>query len=162
MIVIIIGLYAGIIWLLFFKLKIVEPNAKSYTAAAIIGVVIVGTILLASNLFQPYSKSAVVSQYVVQVAPRVSGMVTRIDARPNVPVKKGDVLFELDPRPFQATVDGLKAALVQAEQNAKMLENNLDSAQANVANTRAALVNSHQRSSSSRPRWPPRRQTWLR
>jgi multidrug resistance efflux pump len=145
MMVIIIGLYAGIIWLLFFKLKLVEPNAKSYTAAAIIGVVIVGAILLAANLFQPYSKSAVVSQYVVQVAPRVSGMVTRIDARPNVPVKKGDILFELDPRPFQATVDGLKAALVQAEQNAKMLEANLDSAQANVANTRAALVNSHQR-----------------
>ena len=144
MIVIIIGLYAGIIWLLFFKLEIVEPNAKSYTAAAIIGVVIVGSILLASNLFQPYSKSAVVSQYVVQVAPRVSGMVTRIEARPNVPVKKGDVLFELDPRPFQATVDGLKAALVQAEQNAKMLEANLATAQANVANARAALVNSRQ------------------
>ena len=45
MIVIIIGLYAGIIWLLFFKLKLVEPNAKSYTAAAIIGVVVIGLIL---------------------------------------------------------------------------------------------------------------------
>jgi len=144
MMVIIIGLYAGIIWLLFFKLKLVEPNAKSYTVAAIIGVVIVGAILLAVNVFQPYSTSAVVSQYVVQVAPRVSGMVTRIEARPNVPVKKGDVLFELDPRPFQATVDGLQAALIQAEQNAKMLEANLATAQANVANARAALVNSQQ------------------
>ena len=101
MIVIIIGLYVGIIWLLFFKLEIVEPNAKSYTAAAIIGVVIIGAILLAANLFQPYSKSAVVSQYVVQVAPRVFGLVTKIDVQPNVPVKKGDVLFEIDPRPFQ-------------------------------------------------------------
>ena len=89
MIVIIIGLYAGIIWLLFFKLKLVEPNAKSYTAAAIIGVVIVGAILLAVNVFQPYSTSAVVSQYVVQVAPRVSGMVTRIDARPKRPRQEG-------------------------------------------------------------------------
>jgi len=143
-IVIIIGLYAGLIWLLFFKLKLIEPNAKSYTAAAIVGVVVVGLILLAVNIFQPYSKTAVVSQYVVQVAPRVSGMVTRIVVRPNVPVKKGDVLFEIDPRPFQATVDGLKAALVQAEQNAKMLEANLATAQANVANARAALVASRQ------------------
>jgi len=143
-IVIIIGLYVGIIWLLFFKLEIVEPNAKSYTAAAIIGVVIVGAILLAANLFQPYSKSAVVSQYVVQIAPRVSGLVTKIDVRPNVPVKKGDVLFEIDPRPFQATVDGLKATLVQAEQNAKMLKENFATAQANVTNARAALVNSRQ------------------
>jgi len=145
MMVIIIGLYAGIIWLLFFKLKLVEPNAKSYTVAAIIGVVIVGAILLASNLFQPYSKSAVVSQYVVQIAPRVSGLVTKIDVRPNVPVKKGDSLFEIDPRPFQVAVDGLKAALVQAEQNAKMLENNLASAQANVVNARAGVVNSRQK-----------------
>ena len=54
------------------------------------------------------------------------------------------MLFELDPRPFQATVDGLQAALIQAEQNAKMLEANLATAQANVANARAALVNSQQ------------------
>ncbi len=144
MIVILSGLYAGIIWLLFFKLKLVEPNAKSYTAAAIVGVVLLGLILLAMNVFQPYSTSAVVSQYVVQIAPRVSGQVIRIDVSPNVPVKKGDVLFEIDPRPFQVAVDGLKAALVQAEQNAKMLEDNLASAQANVANARAELVNSRQ------------------
>jgi multidrug resistance efflux pump len=138
------GLYAGLIWLLFFKLKLIEPNAKSYTVAVIVGVVVIGLILLGMNLFQPYSTSAVVSQYVVQIAPRVSGQVTKVDVRSNVPVQKGDVLFEIDPEPFQATVDGLKAALVQAEQSAKMLEDNLASAQANVANAKAALVDARQ------------------
>jgi len=80
------GLYAGLIWLLFFKLKLIEPNAKSYTVAAIVGVVVIGLILLGMNLFQPYWTSAVVSQYVVQIPPRVSGLVTKVDVRTNVPV----------------------------------------------------------------------------
>ena len=52
MIAILTLIYVGLIWLLFFKLKLIEPNAKSYTAAAIVGVVVVGAILLAVNVPQ--------------------------------------------------------------------------------------------------------------
>jgi len=144
MIAILTLIYCGLIWLLFFKFKLVEPNTKSYTAAAIVGVVVIGAILLAMNLFQPYSTNAVISQYVVQIAPQVTGQVTAVPVAPNQPIKKGDVLFTIDPAPFQATVDGLKAALVQSEQDAKMLGDTLDSAKASVANAQAALVNAHQ------------------
>jgi multidrug resistance efflux pump len=144
MIAILTLIYCGLIWLLFFKLKLVEPNVRSYTAAAIVGVVVIGGILLAMNLFQPYSTNAVISQYVVQIAPQVTGQVTTVPASPNQPIKKGDVLFTIDPAPFQATVDGLRAALVQSEQSAKMLKDSLDSAKAGVVNARAALVNARQ------------------
>jgi len=144
MIAILTLIYCGLIWLLFFKLKLVEPNGRSYTAAAIVGVVVIGAILLAMNLFQPYSTNAVISQYVVQIAPQVTGQVTTVPASPNQPIKKGDVLFTIYPAPFQATVDGLRAALVQSEQNAKMLDDTLDSAKAAVVNAQAALVNAHQ------------------
>jgi len=144
MIAILTLIYCGLIWLLFFKLKLVEPNVRSYTAAAIVGVVVIGAILLAMNLFQPYSTNAVISQYVVQIAPQVTGQVTTVPASPNQPIKKGGVLFTIDPAPFQATVDGLRAALVQSEQSAKMLKDSLDSAKASVVNARAALVNARQ------------------
>jgi len=144
MIAILTLIYCGLIWLLFFKLKLVEPNVRSYTAAAIVGVVVIGGILLAMNLFQPYSTNAVISQYVVQIAPQVTGQVTTVPASPNQPIKKGGVLFTIDPAPFQATVDGLRAALVQSEQSAKMLKDSLDSAKASVVNARAALVNARQ------------------
>ena len=144
MIAILTLIYVGLIWLLFFKLKLVEPNAKSYTAAAVVGVVVIGAILLAMNLFQPYSTNAVISQYVVQIAPQVTGQVTSVPASPNQPIKKGEVLFTIDPAPFQAAVDGLRAALVQSEQSALTLQDTLDSAKANVVNARAALVNAHQ------------------
>ena len=144
MIVILSLTYAGLIWLLFFKFKLIEPNVKSYTGAAIVGVVVIGAILLAMNVFQPYSTNAVISQYVVQIAPQVSGEVTSVPVSANQPIEKGDVLFTIDPAPFQATVDGSRAALVQSEQSAKMLDDNLDSAKANVVKANAGLVNSHQ------------------
>lgn len=144
MIAILALLYGGLIWVLFFKLKIVEPNAKSYTAAAVIGIVVIGAIVLAMNLFQPYSTNAVISQYVVQITPQVTGRVTTVPVSANQPIKNGDVLFTIQREPFQAAVDGLKAALVQSEQSAKMLQDTLDSATANVANANANLVNSNQ------------------
>jgi multidrug resistance efflux pump len=144
MIAILTLIYCGLIWLLFFKLKLVEPNVRSYTAAAIVGVVVIGAILLAMNLFQPYSTNAVISQYVVQIAPQVTGQVTAVPAAPNQPIKKGDVLFTIYSAPYQATVDGLRAALVQSEQSAKMLKDSLDGAKASVVNAQAALVNARQ------------------
>jgi multidrug resistance efflux pump len=148
MIAVLALIYGGLIWLLFYKLKVVKPNAKSWTIAVIVGVVVIGWILLSMNLFQPYSKQAVVSQYVVQIAPQVTGRVIEVPVSPNAPIKKGDVLFKIDPESFQATVDGLRAGLVQAEQNAKSLQDNLASAKASVEQARAGLVSSRQQVTS--------------
>jgi multidrug resistance efflux pump len=50
-------------------------------------------------------------QIVVSVTPNVSGEVTELHATPGQPMKKGDVLFKLDPTVYQATVDQLTANL---------------------------------------------------
>jgi len=47
---------------------------------------------------------AYVNGYVTFVAPRVSGQVTRVLVEDNNRVKKGDVLVELDPKPYQVQV----------------------------------------------------------
>ncbi len=67
----------------------------------------------------------------VQVRPRVSGQITRIDFREGVEVKKGQFLFEIDPRPF-------RAALAQAEAQAARATATLANAQAE--RTRAASL----------------------
>ena len=148
MIAVLTLIYCGLIWLLVYKLKVVEPNSRTWTIAAIVGVVVIGWILFSMNLFQPYSKQAVVSQYVVQIAPQVTGGVIDVPVSPNTPIKKSDVLFKINPAPFQAAVDGLRAGLVQAEQNAKSLEDNLASAKAGVEQARAGLVSSRQQVTS--------------
>ena len=55
---------------------------------------------------------AYVNGYVTFVAPRVSGQVARVLVDDNNRVKKGDVLVELDPKPYQVEV-AIKQAAVE-------------------------------------------------
>ena len=50
----------------------------------------------------------------VEVRPRVSGYVSGVRFREGALVRKGDLLFQIDPRPFQAEVDRLRAELERA------------------------------------------------
>ncbi|MFP3515639.1 efflux RND transporter periplasmic adaptor subunit [Pseudomonas sp. SIMBA_077] len=59
----------------------------------------------------------------VEVRPRVSGQIDQVAFTEGALVKKGDVLFQIDPRPFQAAVRQLEAELQQARANATRSEN---------------------------------------
>jgi multidrug efflux system membrane fusion protein len=50
----------------------------------------------------------------VAIRPRVSGLVTEVSFEEGSLVRQGQTLFQLDPRPFQAQVDRLRAELAQA------------------------------------------------
>jgi RND family efflux transporter MFP subunit len=50
-----------------------------------------------------------------QIQPRVSGYIIKQNYKEGSVVRKGDVLFEIDPRPFKAALDQAKAQLAQAE-----------------------------------------------
>src|SRR5712692_9682811 len=50
-----------------------------------------------------------------QIQPRVSGYIIRQNYKEGSVVRKGEVLFEIDPRPFKAALDQAKAQLAQAE-----------------------------------------------
>jgi membrane fusion protein (multidrug efflux system) len=50
-----------------------------------------------------------------QIRPQVSGYLVRRNYREGGLVRKGDVLFEIDPRPFKAALDQARAQVTQAE-----------------------------------------------
>src|SRR6266481_5399373 len=50
-----------------------------------------------------------------QIQPRVPGYIIRQNYKEGNVVRKGEVLFEIDPRPFKAALDQAKAQLAQAE-----------------------------------------------
>jgi len=60
----------------------------------------------------------------------------------NAPLKEGDVLFRIDPKPFEYVVEQKKAALAEAEQNVRQLKASLDQAAAATerANAQFALA----------------------
>ena len=77
-------------------------------------------LLLFLVLFIPMQWGApagAVTQYqtVIEIIPNVSGQVIDVPAKPLEPVKKGDVLFRLDPETFEAAVDQLNAQLELAK-----------------------------------------------
>jgi multidrug resistance efflux pump len=49
--------------------------------------------------------------YVIPIVPRVTGQVTEVPVEPNRPIKKGDVLFKVDPVPFEAAEKAAQATL---------------------------------------------------
>ena len=59
-----------------------------------------------------------------QIQPQVTGYIIKQTYQEGSPVHKGDILFEIDPRPFQAVLDQAKAQLAQAE--AQMGKTQLD------------------------------------
>jgi len=56
--------------------------------------------------------------------------VVEVPVQPNTPLKAGDVLFRVDPEPYQYVVHQKKAALAEAEQNVLQLKAALDQATA--------------------------------
>ena len=95
------------------------------TALIVIGAIIVVFVIIPKAFHAWHTVStddAYVNSYVTFVAPRVSGQVARVLVDDNNRVKKGDLLVELDPEPFQvqvaikqAAVDSAQAELVTAQ-----------------------------------------------
>jgi multidrug resistance efflux pump len=65
---------------------------------------------------------------VVEVTPNVAGTVTSIPVEPNVLVKAGTILFQIDPAPYQAKVKQLQAAVAEARQKPERLKAQVDAA----------------------------------
>jgi multidrug resistance efflux pump len=124
--------YLVLIWLVFSKFKLIRLTWSSGAVAALAGIVILAVFMAMLNYLTPDGRVVVVSR-VVEVTPNVSGEVIAIPVKPNVPVKAGAVLFEIDPAPFRYKVRQLEAALIAAQHQAEVLKANYDQANANVA-----------------------------
>src|SRR5438309_9042666 len=85
-----------------------------------------------SDRFTPYTSHARIDTFLVQIAPEVAGKVVAVDAKENGKVKKGQVLFRIDPQPFQIAVQAAQANLAAALQDAEV-------SQADVVATRALV-----------------------
>jgi multidrug resistance efflux pump len=87
------------------------------TVSVLIGVFILATFLALFNYLTPSGRVTVTGR-VVEVTPNVTGQIVAIPVKTNVPVKTGDVLFQIDPAPFQSKVAQLQASLAAARQQA--------------------------------------------
>jgi multidrug resistance efflux pump len=92
------------------------------------GIFLIVGILLVMNYNHPYSKSAQIYFATTPITPTVKGRVVDVPVKPNEILEDGDVLFKIDPRPYQYVVDQKNAMLAEAEQNVKQLKAAYDQA----------------------------------
>lgn len=109
-------LYAAVC-IVVFRLLNVPANKWTLTTAVVGGILLVGCILTVMNYNHPFSTEARIYFYATPISPTVNGQVVEVPVLPNTHVKKGEVLFRLDPRPFEYAVSRKKAALAEAQQD---------------------------------------------
>ena len=135
----ILAIYAFIVWLLFIKLKWLPWNTQTQVVVVVIPVVGLTTLIMLLNIFAPSSADVRVIKYVVQVIPQVRGRVTEVPVEPNVRVRKGTVLFRIDPTPFEIEVRVLEAQLASAEGANRQLQEQLRAAVSATRSVRTRL-----------------------
>ncbi|WP_342246571.1 HlyD family secretion protein [Pseudomonas sp. OTU5201] len=97
-----------------FKIFRIPLNKWSVPTAALGGVVLIGALIFLMNYNHPYSEVARSYFVSTPVIPAVNGQVVEVPVKTNQPLEKGDVLFRIDPTPFENRVKSLKAQLVSA------------------------------------------------
>jgi multidrug resistance efflux pump len=139
MIIFIFIVYLGLVWIIFEKLKLAKLDLKAKIEVVGIGLLICAAILFALAVVSPYSTNLMVYQYIVQIAPKVAGGVVEVPILPNMPIKKGQVLFRIDPEPYQIEVNRLEAFLAEVEQSIPQLKAQVEGAKATLERSKAAL-----------------------
>ena len=87
----------------------------------------------------PWTRNGLVRAQVIQIVPRVSGQLIRVPIRNNQLVKKGDLLFEIDPRTFQDSVNGARADLDNMRDIIKSLAQQVDGMRDAVTQSESAV-----------------------
>ncbi len=107
-------------------------------------VLVVVAVVLAYFVYQrwtddPWTRDGQVRADVVKIAPRVMGYIAEVAVKDNQFVRKGELLFKIDPSSFQLSVDAAQVALEQAREDVAALEAAVKVAEAMVLESVAQL-----------------------
>jgi multidrug resistance efflux pump len=121
-----IALTAGFIlfiWLVFFRFKWLKFSVAWALVSVFIFLHVLFIFMIGLRFVTPASHDARVIQHTIQLTPRLSEptLVTAVLVEPDVPVKKGQPLFQFDRRPCEYQVQLLEAQLAAAKQQVEIL-----------------------------------------
>src|SRR6186713_1636973 len=107
--ILLLGIYSLFVWLIFIKLKWLPWTTPWKVGVAIFPIVVLAGMMLLLNIFAPTTSDVRVVKYIVPIVSQVRGRVIEVAVDNNRPVKKGDVLFRIDPAPYASEVKALEA-----------------------------------------------------
>jgi len=109
-----------------------KDPVKTITKSVLITLLVLFVYHVASDRVTPYTSQSNIEVLLVQIAPQISGQVIEVVIHDNERVKKGQLLYRIDPEPFEI-------ALRVAEANLAVVQQNLTVSAANVRSTEASL-----------------------
>lgn len=115
------------------------------TGAVVLIAVIAVLLKYRDYVANPWTRDGQVHADVVQITPRVSGPIVKLAVKDNQLVKTNDLLFEIDPRTFEANLAQARAQLDNARDNYLALEKQVEAelAQVNVSRAEALQAESN-------------------
>jgi multidrug resistance efflux pump len=135
-----LAIYSFFVWLIFIKLKWLPWNTQTQVIVVIIPIVGIAALILLLNVYAPSSSDVRVYKYTVPIVSQVRGRVIEVPIEEgNRLVKKGDVLFRVDPTPYQLTVNQLEAQLLNASASQRELDESLKQAKGKVVEAAASI-----------------------
>ena len=116
---------------------------KKYLKYMLTGIIVVIAVIVVlikyrNYISNPWTRDGQVRAEIIQLTPRVSGPIVDLPITDNQFVKAGDLLFEIDPRTFQANLDQARAQLDETGDDVKALEKQVEMAKAGVDSAQAA------------------------
>ena len=130
------------------KINIIKMNLWWKLSPLFWGLILLIALFIPMQFSAPAGKALVV-QYSVPIVPNVGGQVIEVPIKANVDLKKGDVLFKIDPIPYEAAREQVEAQLelaqIRLNQANELVKNNavsryqLEQYQAQVKQFEAAL-----------------------
>lgn len=128
--------------------NITDPEAKTRSQRLRVPLLVAGVLaaVVASGFFYLHggryesTDNAYFQTGLVSVAANVGGPVISVDVHDNERVKAGQILFRLDPRPYQAAVDEAQAVLADARTQVAALRANYGQGQAELASAQDRLA----------------------
>lgn len=103
----------------------------------IVGACIAGSLVWFESTTHPRTTDAFVRANIVGIAPHVSGNIVELNVVDNQRMQQGDLLFVVDPRPYEASLAEAKAALAMVDLEIEAYRRAVVAAEAAVAEARA-------------------------
>ncbi len=134
--------YIIFVWFIFFKVQWLKFNIMWGIVSFWVGAHLLLIFLVALRFFQPFSVDSHVVRSTIQIVPRLTQptILTDVLVEPNTWITKGEPLYKFDDTVFSLAVDKANAQLVAAQQNAKILEQDVIAASEAVERANAQLA----------------------
>jgi multidrug resistance efflux pump len=126
--ILILIVFFSIFWLVFFKLKLLKLSPAGGLVSAFFVLHLFLIFVIGLRFVTPNSNNATVVQRTIQLVPRLPEptLVADVLVDDNTPVRKGQVLFQFDRRPYEYKVEQIEAQLAEAKQNVAILRADVD------------------------------------